>query len=300
METNRWECDLDCREKTKRSSEVFLAFTLIELLVVIAVIGILASLLLPTLNRAKLAADNTVCRNNLRQYALALQMYVDDFQYYPPEDFSETNNPPCMWHMRLEAYTKTKWVAWVPIAGANGGLPRPRSIQDCPSYGRIPSILYPTGGAYGYSSRGFVPCSGPSLGLSGDGQYAYEAEVHFIRGSEVQCPSDMVAVGDSCLVDVDGVNTLGGIVLSPYVGTDCELGLTATTPIYGPSAAADYGWYKRRHGGRWNFVFCDGHTEHHRTREMFDPRQQLEAMRWNRDHQIHPERISLQYPSLGP
>jgi prepilin-type N-terminal cleavage/methylation domain-containing protein/prepilin-type processing-associated H-X9-DG protein len=59
-------------------------FTLIELLVVIAIIAILASMLLPALARAKAEAQATRCMANMKNWELALNMYIGENNNYFP------------------------------------------------------------------------------------------------------------------------------------------------------------------------------------------------------------------------
>lgn len=54
------------------------AFTLVELLVVITILGLLATLLMPSFSRAKQIARRGVCQTNLHNVATAMTMYLED------------------------------------------------------------------------------------------------------------------------------------------------------------------------------------------------------------------------------
>ena len=70
------------------------AFSLVDVLVSIAVIGVLISLLLPTLSHVRESTRRIVCQSNLRQVGLGIAQYADEYddflapsQFYEPDQF---------------------------------------------------------------------------------------------------------------------------------------------------------------------------------------------------------------------
>jgi prepilin-type N-terminal cleavage/methylation domain-containing protein/prepilin-type processing-associated H-X9-DG protein len=137
-------------------------FTLIELLVVIAIIGILAAMVFPVFARARESARKAVCLSNVKNIALAIQMYLADnndtlppyeyreevLEYFDtmPGDSSRTRwagtiaghcvygrkqcNPYLRWPVILDEYIKNRDVWMCPSAKVTSGAGFIIPVQD--------------------------------------------------------------------------------------------------------------------------------------------------------------------------
>lgn len=99
-----------CAENRARNRH---GFTLIELLVVIAIIALLAALLLPAVQRAREAARQTQCLNNLKQIALAAHNYAENHRSFPS---GWITNPAADYNVTYPA------VITVPLGAAQNGV----------------------------------------------------------------------------------------------------------------------------------------------------------------------------------
>jgi prepilin-type N-terminal cleavage/methylation domain-containing protein len=86
------------------------AFTLIELLVVIAIVAILAAILFPVFTQAKGAANAAACGSNVRQLALAVEMYKADHDGQYVLAAYATSGGFRLWHDLTDPYVKNKEV----------------------------------------------------------------------------------------------------------------------------------------------------------------------------------------------
>lgn len=112
-------------------------FTLVELLVVIAIIGILASILMPSLSKARHVAIQTVCISNQNQLSKAAVMYIDDNDGLLMPYKATTNSPYTQGHPHNNYYLRYT-VGSSPAA--NHGILYKDSYLDSPEIFYCPGL----------------------------------------------------------------------------------------------------------------------------------------------------------------
>src|SRR5687768_2974407 len=145
-------------------------FTLIELLVVIAIIAILAAILFPAFARARENARRSSCQSNLKQIALGILQYTQDYDEKMVPQYNTSNG---WWSQLTQPYLKST------------------QILTCPSMSEPnrDTFLRPDRGSYGMNTT-----LGTSASYGADG----------VSLSAINNPAELAMIADDNLDEVAG------------------------------------------------------------------------------------------------
>ena len=156
-------------------------FTLIELLVVIAIIAILAAILFPVFAKAREKARQTSCLSNMKQIALAADMYTTDYDGCYPISIYFSGTMVVTFYHELMPYMKNEGILACPSEKNRMLMSELQAI--------LPAPLAPGLTTVGYNGNYAVFEDGPNNMLT-------QADDPVVNQSELPYPSETMIMGD--------------------------------------------------------------------------------------------------------
>ena len=223
------------------------AFTLVELLVVIGIISVLVALLMPGLTAARRQAQAVQCASHLRTIGHAMQQYANEYKGRVPRDYYygiEYVQGHILWAEAFSKYVGQPIPDVPDISDARDVVLYPQlmriGVYQCPAF---PDERQPLDYVSNGWWAGFVGVSAPLINVT---RMPRSGQVVYITEASARLPTNRFGTHDVFDVSHLPVVPNGLPQLSSRVLND------------------------KRHGGRINLLYLDGHVDSRHYKEVVE------------------------------